>query len=569
MITWYNNSSEIGLRINNSLMRHIVELKENGFSDANEFDYAPKDIEDALDNYNKILELAGEICENVISKNAEGVDKQGVKCEKGRVSYADGTKLNIELMHQAGFSGIGLPRRFGGMNVPVTVFCAIAEMISRADASFQNIWGLQSCADTIYEFGDETQRDKFLTRVCKGSTMSMDLTEPDAGSDLQRVSLKATYNEEESCWYLNGVKRFITNGDSDIHLVLARSEEGTCDGRGLSLFIYDKKDGGVDVRRTEDKMGIHGSPTCELVFHNAKAELCGNRRFGLIKYVMSLMNGARLGIAAQCVGISDAAWHEAINYAVERRQFDKAIIEFPAVYQMIAIIKAKLEASRSLLYETSRYVDIYKSLEDISKDRKLTPEEKEELKRYTKMADALTPLAKGMSSEFANQNTYDCIQVHGGSGFMRDYACERLYRDARITSIYEGTTQLQVVASIRYVTNKSYSAIIDEINSYEVDGEFASYKESIASMRSKFDEVTDIINEEKDPEYTDFHARRLMEMASHCIMSSLLLRDTIQSPEVLKKSMTVFLDFAEAEIEKNFSFIKNFNKEHSDSYKQQ
>lgn len=471
-------------------------------------------------------------------------------------------------MHQAGFSGVGLPRRFGGMNVPVTVFCAIAEMISRADASFQNIWGLQSCADTVYEFGDDAQREKFLRRVCNGETMSMDLTEPDAGSDLQSVSLKATFNEEESCWYLNGVKRFITNGDADIHLVLARSEEGTNDGRGLSLFIYDKKDGGADVRRIEDKMGIHGSPTCELVFHNAKAELCGSRRLGLIKYVMSLMNGARLGIAAQSVGISDAAWHEAVSYAVERRQFDKPIIEFPAVYQMIALIKGKLEASRSLLYETARYVDIYKSLDDIAKYRKLTPEEREESKRYSKMADALTPLAKGMSSEFANQNTYDCIQVHGGSGFMRDYACERLYRDARITSIYEGTTQLQVVASIRYVTNKSYSAIIDEINSYEADIEFASYKERIASMTSKFNEVTDIVNEEKNTEYTDFHARRLMEMASHCIMSSLLLKDAIKCPELLKKSMTVYLDFADAEIDKNFSFIKNLNKEHSDSYKQ-
>ncbi len=568
MTNWYNNTSEIGLRIDNSLMRHIVELKENGFSDAKDFDYAPRDFENALDDYNKILELAGEICENTISKNAECVDKQGAKCEKGRVSYADGTRQNINIMHQAGFSGVGLPRRFGGMNVPVTVFCAIAEMISRADASFQNIWGLQSCADTVYEFGDDAQREKFLRRVCNGETMSMDLTEPDAGSDLQSVSLKATFNEEESCWYLNGVKRFITNGDADIHLVLARSEEGTNDGRGLSLFIYDKKDGGADVRRIEDKMGIHGSPTCELVFHNAKAELCGSRRLGLIKYVMSLMNGARLGIAAQSVGISDAAWHEAVSYAVERRQFDKPIIEFPAVYQMIALIKGKLEASRSLLYETARYVDIYKSLDDIAKYRKLTPEEREESKRYSKMADALTPLAKGMSSEFANQNTYDCIQVHGGSGFMRDYACERLYRDARITSIYEGTTQLQVVASIRYVTNKSYSAIIDEINSYEADIEFASYKERIASMTSKFNEVTDIVNEEKNTEYTDFHARRLMEMASHCIMSSLLLKDAIKCPELLKKSMTVYLDFADAEIDKNFSFIKNLNKEHSDSYKQ-
>ena len=426
----YKDTPELSARMHSPLMERIVELKENFYSEAGKYDFAPSDLADAMDNFDRVLELTGSVCDEVIAPNAESVDREGSHCSGGRVQYSAGTAQNLKVMHQAGLSGFGLPRQYGGLNMPVTVFSAVCEMISRADASFQNVWGLQSCADTINEFGSAEQKEKYLTMASNGATMSMDLTEPDAGSDLQSVMLKATEDKENGCWRLNGVKRFITNGDSDIHLVLARSEEGTTDGRGLSLFIYDKRNGGVNVRRIEDKMGIHGSPTCELVFNNAKAELCGDRRLGLIKYVMSLMNGARLGIATQSVGIQDAAWREAVAYAAERKQFGGTIDRFPAVYQMLAVMKAKIEASRSLLYETSRYVDIYKSLDTIAKSRTLTPEERQESKRYSRLADALTPIAKGMTSEFANQNTYDSIQIHGGSGFMRDYACERLDRDA-------------------------------------------------------------------------------------------------------------------------------------------
>ena len=350
--------------------------------------------------------------------------------------YASKTYENIEATRQAGLWGISMPRRYGGLNMPITPYSMASEIVATADAGFQNIWSLQDCIETLYEFGSEEQRQKYIPRVCAGETMSMDLTEPDAGSDLQRVMLKATYSEEEGCWLLNGVKRFITNGDSDIHLVLARSEAGTHDGRGLSMFIYDKNQGGVTVRHIENKLGIHGSPTCELVYKNAKAELCGSTRMGLIKYVMALMNGARLGIAAQSVGVSQAAYDEALAYAKDRKQFGEAIVKFPAVYDMIARIKAKLDAGRSILYQTARYVDIYKALEDISRERKLTPEERQEQKKYARLADAFTPVAKGMNSEYANQNAYDCIQVHGGSGFIMEYKCQRLYRDARIFSIY-------------------------------------------------------------------------------------------------------------------------------------
>ena len=560
----YKDTPELSARMHSPLMERIVELKENFYSEAGKFDYAPADFADAMDNFDRVLELTGSVCDEVIAPNAESVDREGSHCGGGRVQYSAGTAQNLKVMHQAGMSGFGLPRQYGGLNMPVTVFSAVGEMISRADASFQNVWGLQSCADTINEFGSPEQKEKYLKMASEGATMSMDLTEPDAGSDLQSVMLKATEDPENGCWRLNGVKRFITNGDSDIHLVLARSEEGTTDGRGLSLFIYDKRNGGVNVRRIEDKMGIHGSPTCELVFNNAKAELCGDRRLGLIKYVMSLMNGARLGIATQSVGIQDAAWREATAYAAERRQFGRAIDTFPAVYQMLAVMKAKIEASRSLMYETSRYVDIYKSLDQIAKTRTLTPEERQESKRYSRLADALTPITKGITSEFANQNAYDSIQIHGGSGFMRDYACERLYRDARITSIYEGTTQLQVVAALRYVTSGVYSQYVKDMLATLPDSDS---KAIINEMVAKLDAMTAHVMDLKETELIDFCGRRLMETAAYSVMSTLLLRDSIETPDLFDKPLKVFIDLAKSQVEGHAAVVMGWTPQSTEYYK--
>ena len=560
----YKDTPELKARMNSPLMERIVELKENFYTEADKYDYAPADFADAMDNFDRVLELTGSVCDEVIAPNAESVDREGSHCSGGRVQYSAGTAQNLKVMHQAGMSGFGLPRQYGGLNMPVTVFSAVGEMISRADASFQNVWGLQSCADTINEFGSPEQKEKYLKMASEGATMSMDLTEPDAGSDLQSVMLKATEDVENGCWRLNGVKRFITNGDSDIHLVLARSEEGTTDGRGLSLFIFDKRNGGVNVRRIEDKMGIHGSPTCELVFNNAKAELCGDRRLGLIKYVMSLMNGARLGIATQSVGIQDAAWREATAYAAERRQFGRNIDTFPAVYQMLAVMKAKIEASRSLMYETSRYVDIYKSLDQIAKTRTLTSEERQESKRYSRLADALTPITKGMTSEFANQNAYDSIQIHGGSGFMRDYTCERLYRDARITSIYEGTTQLQVVAALRYVTSGIYSQYVKDMLATLPESDS---KAAITALVEKLDAMTAHVMELKETELIDFCGRRLMESAAYCVMSTLLLRDSTQTPDLFDKPLKVFIDLAKSQIEGHAAVVMGWTPESTEYYK--
>ena len=565
MANFYTDNPDLKHHLSHPLMQKIVELKERNFTDAEKYDYAPLDFEDAMDSYDKVLEVVGEICGGRIAENAEGVDHQGPRVENSRVIYADGTKENLELCRKAGLMGMSMPRRLGGLNFPITPYIMAADIVSRADTGFENLWGLQDCAETIYEFADEDQKQRYIPRVCQGETMSMDLTEPDAGSDLQSVMLKAT-EQPDGTWRLNGVKRFITNGDSDIHLVLARSEDGTKDGRGLSMFIYDKRDGGVDVRRIENKMGIKGSPTCELVYKNAKAELVGSRRMGLIKYVMALMNGARLGIAAQSVGVSERAYREALAYAKDRKQFGKAIIEFPAVYEMLAVMKAKLDASRALLYETSRFVDMYKIYEDIAKERSLTPDERKEMKFYNKLADACTPLGKGLSSEYCNQNAYDCIQIHGGSGFMKDYACERIYRDARITSIYEGTTQLQVVAAIRHVTTGTYLDLIRSYEAQEVAENLKPLRDNLMAMTEKYVAAVNAVLEVKDQTYTDFMARRMVEMAGNIIMGYLLLLDANRNAD-FTKSAEVYNKMAQAEVNKHADFIAAFKPEQIEAYK--
>ena len=549
-------------------MQRIVELKERNFEDKDKYEDAPVDFDDAIENYNRLLEITGDIAANVIEPNAEAVDQEGPHLIDGRMHYASKTYENLDATRKAGLWGISMPRRYGGLNLPITPYSMASEMVSSADAGFQNIWSLQDCIETLYEFGDEEQRKKYIPRVCSGETMSMDLTEPDAGSDLQRVMLKATYSEKDKCWLLNGVKRFITNGDSDIHLVLARSEEGTRDGRGLSMFIYDKRQGGVTVRHIENKLGIHGSPTCELVYKNAKAELCGRTRLGLIKYVMALMNGARLGIAAQSVGVSQAAYAEGLTYAKERKQFDTPIIEMPAVYDMLSRMKAKVDAGRSILYQTARYVDIYKALDDISRERKLTPEERAEQKKYTRLADAFTPLAKGMNSEYANQNAYDAIQIHGGSGFIMEYKSQRLYRDARIFSIYEGTTQLQVVAAIRYITNGTYLTMMKEMLETEVAEELRPLKVCVEEMVKRYEQSINYVKESGSQEVNDLLARRLYDMTAEIIMSLLILDDATRAPELFAKSTNVYVRMAEENVVGKSLFVQNFIAEDIKFYRQ-
>ena len=566
MSNYYTDHPEIEFHLNHPLMKRVVDLKERNYVEKDQFEDAPVNYEDAIENYKRLLDITGDVAANIIEPNSEDVDLEGPHLENGRMIYASKTFENLDATRKAGLWGLSMPRRYGGLNLPNAIFSMASEIIAAADAGFQNIWSLQSCIDTLYEFGSEEQRQKYIPRICAGETMSMDLTEPDAGSDLQRVMLKAT-QDEDGTWRLNGVKRFITNGDSDIHLVLARSEEGTKDGRGLSMFIYDKRDGGVTVRHIEHKLGIHGSPTCELVYKNAKAELCGNTRLGLIKYVMALMNGARLGIAAQSVGVEQEAYNEGLAYAKERAQFGEKIINFPAVYDMLSRMKAKLDAGRSLLYCCARYVDIYKALEDIARDTKLTPEERQEMKKYTRLADAFTPLAKGMNSEYANQNAYDAISIHGGSGFIMEYKCQRLFRDARIFSIYEGTTQLQVVAAIRYITNGTYLSIIKEMLESEVSDDLKALKERVAKLVELYEAAINKVKEANDQAVHDFLARRLYNMTGDIVMSLLILDDATKSPDLFAKSANVYVRMAEEEVLGHSAYIQNFKAEDLESFK--
>lgn len=563
MANYYTDHPEIEFHLDHPLMKRIVELKEKGYADKDQFADAPVCYEDAIENYKRVLDITGDVAANIIEPNSESVDLEGPHLVDGRMVYASKTVENIDATCKAGLWGVSMPRKYGGLNLPNVVFSMLSEVISAADAGFQNIWSLQSCIDTLYEFGSEEQRQKYIPRVCEGASMSMDLTEPDAGSDLQRVMLKAT-QDEDGTWRLNGVKRFITNGDSDIHLVLARSEEGTHDGRGLSMFIYDKQSGGVTVRHIEHKLGIHGSPTCELVFKNAKAELCGSTRMGLIKYVMALMNGARLGIAAQSVGVEQEAYNEGLSYAKERMQFGKKIISFPAVYDMLSRMKAKLDAGRSLLYQTARYVDLYKALEDIGRDRKLTPEERQELKKWNRLADAFTPLAKGTNSEWANQNAYDAISIHGGSGFIMEYKSQRLFRDARIFSIYEGTTQLQVVAAIRYITNGTYLNIMKEMLQGEVSESLKPLQECVAKLVATYEACLDKVKAGANQDEHDFLGRRLYDMTADIVASLLILDDATRAPELFEKSANVFVRMAEEEVMGKAAYIQAF---HADDLK--
>ena len=566
MANFFSDNKDLQFHLQHPMMRKIVELKERGFAEKDLYDHAPQDFDDAMDSYRRVLEIAGEVCGDVIAPNAEGVDHEGPRVVNDHVQYASGTVQNMKAIVDAGLSGLTLPRKYDGLNMPVTCFAMANEMVARADAGFENIWGLQDCAETLNEFADEEIKQKFLPWVSAGATCAMDLTEPDAGSDLGAVMLKATWSEEKQTWLLNGVKRFITNGDGEVSLVLARTEEGTTDARGLSMLVYDKRDGGVKVRRIENKLGIKGSPTCELVFTNAPAQLVGDRKMGLIKYVMSLMNAARLGIGAQSVGLCEAAYREGLKYAQERAQFGKPIIKFAAVSEMLSNMKAKLQGARALLYETTRFVEIYKQYGHISKERSLEGEERQEMKFYNRLADGFTPLVKLFSSEYANQLAYDAIQIHGGSGFMKDYACERVYRDSRITSIYEGTTQLQVVAAIRHVTTGTYLNMIRDYEAQPVADSLKPLHDILVDLTAKYEKAVNSVVELKDAAYTDFMARRMVEMAGNIIMSYLLLQDATRN-EAFNHSAEVYVKMAQAEVTKHAEFIANFTPSQLEAYK--
>ena len=531
MANFFTENNDRLFHFKNFEIKEIVSLLEKNYTEHEKYEEAPENYNDAMDTYRRLLEVAGQITAEVIDPLSESVDLEGAHFNGGDVQYASGTIKGMETLRQAGLSGGTLPRMYGGLNLPNIINNIIIEMVSEADASLQNIYGLQDIGVTIYKFGNEDQKARMLPRFCSGEvTGAMDLTESEAGSDLQAVQLKATFDEKENCWRLNGVKRFITNGLAQVHLVLARSEEGTADGRGLSMFLY-VRDENMKIRRIEDKLGIHGSPTTELQFNNAKAELVGKRKLGLIRYVMSLMNGARLGIAIQALGVAQAAYNKALKYALERKQFGKKIIEFPAVYDMLTNNKMDIELSRSLIYKTTLFVDELDILEHILEHdkEKLSPEKlkeyRERVKKLTRRAALFTPLSKYYATEMGNKVCYDAVQVHGGSGYMTDFAVERHSRDVRITNIYEGTTQLQVVAAIGGILTKELTEEYDKFRRKAAghEGEFQDAYTTLVKYEKLLDEAIDKVHEKKDKSFSDYIARTLVDMGLAIYLAYVLL----------------------------------------------
>jgi len=528
MPNFFSDNSDIQFQINRLDLKEIVNILEDNYNESKKYNYAPVNYEDAIENYKKSLEIIGDIAGNYIAPRATDVDLEGAHHIDGKVQYAKGTKENLDRLAKADMMGMVIPRKYGGLNFPFTIYLVATEIISRADASLMNIFGLQDIADIVSKFGSESQKEEFIPKFTTGEFRgAMALTEPDAGSDLQAVKLQA-YQNEEGKWFLRGVKRFITNGNAEVLLVLARSEAGTKDGRGLSMFAC-YGDSTVKVRRIENKLGIHGSPTCELQFNDTPAELIGSRKFGLIKYVFELMFRARMGVSAQALGISQMAFEEALSYAKDRVQFGKSIYSIPAVSNILIDMKVILESNRTLFYNTGWWVDKKDSLEMLieryKKDGKSTTDLVNELKYTTKIANLLTPISKYITTESANKITYDSLQIHGGTGYMKEFRVERLARDARITNIYEGTSQMQIVSAISGVIHDVLKNYFDKKEAKEYSGSFEVLAKHLKEIRIIFYDSLKYVMDKKDTNFQDVSAKELVELYTFIYTGYLLLEE--------------------------------------------
>ncbi len=530
MPNFFADNENLQFYLNDPRLRRITELREKGYAENKEYPFAPDNFEDARDNFHHVLSIVGEIAAETLAPVATDVDREGCSLKNNEVSYAQGTQEALKRFAQADLCGIMLPRKYGGLNLPVMVYMMAIEIVSRADASFMTLFGLQAIAETINEFGSSELKEKYLPKLASGEhTGAMVLTEPGAGSDLQAISLKATYNEKEGCWHLDGVKHFITNGCGDVLLVLARSEHNVPGGRGLSLFLCEKSKN-LLVRRLEDKLGIRGSPTCELQFTNCRAHLIGQRKRGLSRYVMPLMNGARLAIAAQSVGIAQAAYNQAVQYAKQRKQFGKAIVGFAPIAQMLESMRVQIEAARSLLYETSITLDMQRALRHYAtKDKEISNESKEAVR----FANLLTPMIKYYASEMCNRVTYDAIQIFGGAGYMRDFDVERLYRDARITTIYEGTSQLQIVGASGGIVSGLFFRMLENKMRKSYPASFSPLISKIRECAKLLKQAVICVKGEHSQVHADYHARKLVDMAVDTLMAMLLLESARRSDHFL------------------------------------
>jgi alkylation response protein AidB-like acyl-CoA dehydrogenase len=506
-------------------LREIVEVREKGYSYVEQYPVAPRHYEDAKDNYRLLLEVLGEICATVVAPRAAEADEEGAQFHDGEVHYASATQDALQALKQAELMGVMLPWEYGGMNLPETIYQMMVEIVSRAEAGLMTIFGLQEIASSISEFGSEEMKANVLPRFARGEVAgAMVLTEPDAGSDLGSVQTRATYDEEAGVWRIKGVKRFITNGCAEIMVVLARSEEDSTDARGLSFFLVER-DETVQIRRIENKIGLHASPTCEIQFNDTPAELIGKRRFGLIRYAMALMNGARLAVAAQAVGIAEAAYREAYRYARARVQFDQAILSLPAVSRMLLSMRSEIEATRAMMYEAAYWVDLEKAYERrIAESEKPDPADRRRMKQAGKTAEALTPLVKYYATEMGNRVCFQAVQVHGGVGYMQEFNVERHYRDIRVTNIYEGTSQLQIVAVTGKLLAHGLDDLLNEWAAQDYGPELGPFKSQVEEATALFSRCADHLKE-CDRDVIDYYASDLTDMAVYVVNSWLVLKD--------------------------------------------
>jgi alkylation response protein AidB-like acyl-CoA dehydrogenase len=523
---FFTDNLDLQFHLENLDLCETVDILEDGYRHHDEYPAAPRNYADAKDNYRLLLEVLGDICANHAAPRAAEADEEGVRCQDGRVTYAAATLDAVALLRQADMVGATLPWEFGGLNLPETVLQMMVEIISRADASLMTVFGLQEiAATTIAEHGDEEMKARILPRLVSGELVggAMVLTEPDAGSDLSGVQTRATYDEETGAWRLNGVKRFITNGCADVLVVLARSEEGSTDARGLSMFEVEA-DETVRVRRTENKMGLHASPTCEIQFCDTPARLIGKRRFGLIRYAMAMMSGARAAVSAQALGIAEAAYREAHQYAQKRVQFGRPIDQIPAVYRMLLSMRGEIEATRALVYETGRWVDLKKAYERLKARGEIDAEGRKRLKQAGRMADVLTPLVKYYATEAGNRVCYQAMQIHGGTGYMREFNVERHYRDVRVTNIYEGTSQLQVVAATGPLLGHALDNLLNEWAALDYGAELAKLKARVEEATALLGRCIDHLKEQESA-LIDYYASDLTDVAVYVLNCWLMLQD--------------------------------------------
>ncbi len=559
MANYFTDNADLLFHFERNDLKQIVDLTEDNYTQSEKYNYAPVNYEDAKENYKKVMEVVGDIAANFIAPRSAQIDEEGAVFKDGKVSYAKGTKEALDMLSDAELMGMILPREYGGLNFPTTIYMMAVEIISRADASLMNLFGLQDIGKTIAQFANDLQKEEFLPKFSTGEyTGAMALTEPDAGSDLQAVKLQA-HQDEKGNWFLRGVKRFITNGNGQVLLVLARTEAGTKDARGLSMFVC-YGDETVKVRRIEHKLGIHGSPTCELQFNDTPAQLIGTRRFGLLKYVIYLMNRARVGIGAQSLGIAQQAYEEALKYAKAREQFGKPIYNLPVIANMLIDMRVTLEADRSLFYSSLIWLDKKEKLEELVEklkaEKKPFVEVNEEFKEANKIVNLLTPITKYTLSEAANKISYDALQIHGGTGYMKEFMVERLSRDARITNIYEGTSQMQIVAASGGVVNDILGDYFDKWEKKEYKGSLANLLSVLIEIREKFKECLKYIKDKKDSNLQDVAAKDLVELYTYLYIGYLVLNEANEDQRKIFTARRYILD-ALTKARKNSEAIKN------------